>query len=61
MRTTSRVIRSTLQLGRKLAILSRFGDVFLSVLDVGSGTGTFLAPLAPLHLPGGSIIGIDLS
>jgi ubiquinone/menaquinone biosynthesis C-methylase UbiE len=33
----------------------------LRLLDVGSGTGTLLAPLAPLLLPGGSIIGIDLS
>ena len=33
----------------------------LRLLDVGSGTGTLLAPLAPLLLPRGNIIGIDLS
>jgi SAM-dependent methyltransferase len=33
----------------------------LRILDVGSGTGSLLAPLAPLLQPGGSIIGIDVS
>ena len=31
------------------------------VLDIGSGTGALLAPLAPLLQPGGSIVGIDIS
>lgn len=33
----------------------------LRLIDVGSGTGSLLAPLAPLLLPGGSITGVDLS
>ncbi len=33
----------------------------LRVLDVGSGTGLLLAPLAPLLQPGGTIVGVDVS
>ncbi len=33
----------------------------LRVLDVGSGTGALLAPLAPLLQPDGVIVGIDVS
>ncbi len=33
----------------------------LRVLDVGSGTGALLTPLASLLQPGGSIVGVDIS
>ncbi len=33
----------------------------LRVLDVGSGTGALIVPLAPLLRPGGSIVGVDVS
>lgn len=33
----------------------------LRILDVGSGTGSLLGPLAPLLQPGGGIVGVDVS